>query len=139
MVMRLHTGHNRLNAHMFRKMKLAPSPTCNCGLKDQTAEKILQRCPLLQTARTSVWPTAVQLHTKLYGIREELEKTLSYIHLPDWTLSVAAIEKRNKQLARPNTQLAELRPRPFRPWILFLVSSELKINHCSVTVPFPQV
>ena len=55
--MRLHTGHNRLNAHMFRKMKLAPSPTCNCGLEDQTAEKILQRCPLLQTARTSVWPT----------------------------------------------------------------------------------
>ena len=25
-VMRLHTGHNLLNAHMFRKMKLAPSP-----------------------------------------------------------------------------------------------------------------
>ena len=92
--MRLHTGHNRPNAHMFREMKLAPSPTCNC-LGNQTAEKILQRCPVLQTARTSVWPTAVQLHTKLYGIREELEKTLSYIQLADWTLSVAAIEKKN--------------------------------------------
>ena len=48
----------------------APSPTCNCGLEDQTAEHILPRCPLLQTARTNVWPTAVQLHTKLYGSRE---------------------------------------------------------------------
>ena len=62
-VMRLHTGHNRLSAHMSRKMKLAPSPTSNCGLEDQTAEHILQRCPLLQTARQNVWPSAVQLYT----------------------------------------------------------------------------
>ena len=60
-------------------MKLAPSPNCNCGLEDQTAEHILQRCPLLQTARTNVWPTAVQLHTKLYGSEEELEKTATVI------------------------------------------------------------
>ena len=73
--MRLRTGHNRLNAHMFKKMKLAPSLICNCSLEDQTAEHLLQRCPLLQTARTNVWPTAVQLHTKLYGSKEELEKT----------------------------------------------------------------
>ena len=77
--MRLHTGHHRLNAFMFKKIKLAPSPTCNCGLKDQTAEHLLQRCPLLQTARTDVWPTAVQLHTKLYGSKEELEKTATFI------------------------------------------------------------
>ena len=74
-VVRLHTGHNRLTALMFRKIKLVPSPTCNCGLEDQTAEHILQICPLLQTARQNVWPTAVQLHTKLYGSKEELEKT----------------------------------------------------------------
>ena len=79
MVLRLLTGHNRFNPHMFRKMKLAPSPTCNCGLEDQTAEHILHRCPLLQTARTNVWPTAVQLHTKLYGSKEELEKTATFI------------------------------------------------------------
>ena len=40
---------------------------------------ILQRCPLLRTARTNVWPTAVQLHTKLYGSKEELEKTATVI------------------------------------------------------------
>ena len=64
---------------MFKKMKLEPSPVCNCGLDDQMAEHILQRCPLLQTARTNVWPTAVQLHTKLYSSREELEKTATFI------------------------------------------------------------
>jgi len=48
-----------------KKKKLAPSPTCSCCLEDQTAEHLLQSCPLLQTARTNVRPTAVQLHTKL--------------------------------------------------------------------------
>ena len=59
--------------------KLAPSQTCSCGLEDETAEQILQRCPLRQTARTNVWPTAVQLHAKLYSSREELEKTATFI------------------------------------------------------------
>ena len=62
-----------------KNMKLAPSPICNCGPEDQTAEHIPQRCPLLQTARTNVWPTAVQLHTKLYGSKEEVEKTATVI------------------------------------------------------------
>ena len=77
--MRLFTRHNRLNASMFKKMKLVPSLICNCGLQDQTAEHILQRCPLLRTAGTNVWPTAVQLHTKLYGSKKELEKTATFI------------------------------------------------------------
>ena len=64
---------------MFKTMKLAPSPMCVCGLEDQMAEHILQRCPLLQTAKTNVWPTAVQLHTKLYGSKEKLEKTATFI------------------------------------------------------------
>ena len=51
-VMRLRTSNNRLNAHMFKKMKLAASPTCNCGLEDQKAEHILQRCPRRQQEQT---------------------------------------------------------------------------------------
>ena len=78
----------------YRKMKLAPSPACNCGLEDQTAEYILQRCPLLQTARTNVWPTAVQLHIKFYGSRERED---SHIHHADWAVSVAAVEKKKKK------------------------------------------
>ena len=93
-VMRLRTCHSRLNGHMFRKMKLAPPPTCNCGLEDQTAEHILQRCPLLQTARTNVWPTAVQLYTHQTLRQQRRTGDDSHTHLADWTLSVAAIEKK---------------------------------------------
>ena len=56
-----------------------PSLALRYGLEDQTAEHKLQRCPLLQTARTNVWPTAVHLHTKLYGSWEELQKTATFI------------------------------------------------------------
>ena len=27
----LHTGHNRLNSHMHRRVNLVPSPPCTCG------------------------------------------------------------------------------------------------------------
>ena len=37
------------------------------------------QCPLLQTARQNVWPTAVQLHTKLCGSKEELEVMAKFI------------------------------------------------------------
>ena len=47
--MRFRTGHNRLNSHMHRKLKLAPSPTCPCGREEQTTEHVLQRCPPLQS------------------------------------------------------------------------------------------
>ena len=32
-LVRLRTGHNRLNSHMHRRLKLASSPTCLCGKK----------------------------------------------------------------------------------------------------------
>ena len=60
---------------MFRKMKLVPSPTCNCGLEDQAAEDILQRFPLLQTARTN----SAAIHIQLYGREEKLEKAATFI------------------------------------------------------------
>ncbi|KAK7111900.1 hypothetical protein V1264_011453 [Littorina saxatilis] len=78
-LIRLHTGHNRLNAHMNRKFKLAPSPTCACGQEDQTAEHMLQRCPLPDEERKEVWPSPTPLQTKLYGSRQELEKTTTFI------------------------------------------------------------
>ncbi|XP_041379145.1 uncharacterized protein LOC121391659 [Gigantopelta aegis] len=78
-LLRLRTGHNRLNAHMFRKFKLAATPTCSCGLEDQTAEHILQACPIHQDLRQAEWPIETAIHTKLYGKRGELEKTAHFI------------------------------------------------------------
>ena len=78
-LVRLRTGHNRLNSHVPSKLKLAPSPTCPCGQEDQTTEHILQRCPLHEATRKDVWPVSTLLMTKLYSCKQELEKTTSFI------------------------------------------------------------
>ena len=78
-LVRFCTGHNRLNSHMHRKLKLAPSPTCPCGREEQTVEHVLQRCPLYEATREDVWPVSTSLTTKLYGCNQELEKTTSFI------------------------------------------------------------
>ena len=74
-LVRLRTGHNRLNSHMHGKLKLAFSPTCPCGQEEQTTEYVLQRCPLFKATREDVWPVSTYLTTKLYGCKQELEKT----------------------------------------------------------------
>ena len=53
-LIRLRTGHNRLNSHMHRKMNLVPSPLCTCGTEDQTTEHILKRCPAYQHLRQQI-------------------------------------------------------------------------------------
>ena len=78
-LVKLSTGHNRLNSHMHRKLKLAPSPTCPCGQEDQTTEHVLQRCPLHKATRENVWPVSSPLMTKLYGCKQELEQATPII------------------------------------------------------------
>ncbi|XP_053402585.1 uncharacterized protein LOC128557936 [Mercenaria mercenaria] len=78
-ILRLRTGHNRLNAHMCTKLKLSPSPMCHCGLEQKTAEHILQRCPCLENQRKSVWPNSTLIKTKVHGKKEDLKKTASFI------------------------------------------------------------
>ena len=77
-LVRLRTGHNRLNSHMHRKLRLAPSPACPCGREEQTMEHVLQRRPLYEATREDVWPVSTSLTTKLYGCKQEL-KTTSFI------------------------------------------------------------
>ena len=78
-LVRLRTGHNRLNCHLHRKLKLVPSPTCPCGQEDQTAEHVLQRCPLHSNIRREVWPSETPIETKLHGSFQDLEKTTHFI------------------------------------------------------------
>ena len=58
---------------------------------------ILQRVLLLQTARTNPWPTAVELHTTLYGSREEAEKTATVTLQTGLAVSAAAIEEKKEK------------------------------------------
>jgi ribonuclease HI/endonuclease/exonuclease/phosphatase family metal-dependent hydrolase len=77
-LLRLRSGHNRLNHHMATKLKLVPSPLCPCGLDNQTAEHILQACPKYKALREVIWPEETALQTKLYGPRPELERTARF-------------------------------------------------------------
>ena len=76
---RLRSGHNRLNVHMHRKLKIVPSQTCPCGEEDQTTEHVLQICNIHQPERIAQWPSATLLHQKLYGGLEDLKKTTNFI------------------------------------------------------------
>ena len=78
-LVRLRTGHNRLNAHMNRKMKLIPSSMCICNIEDQTTQHIIQRCPNHTNIRNQLWPDNTTLQQKLYGTLEELRITVSFI------------------------------------------------------------
>ena len=80
---RLRTGHNRLNSHMHRKLKMVPSSACNCQRGDQTAEHILQVCPRFEELRKEIWPDITSLETKLFWDRVELIKTSKFIKLTE--------------------------------------------------------
>ena len=63
-LVRLLTGHNRLNSHMHGKLKLAFSPTCSCVQEVQTTEHVLQRCLFHKATREDVWVFSTPLMTK---------------------------------------------------------------------------
>ncbi|XP_056006907.1 uncharacterized protein LOC125665371 [Ostrea edulis] len=50
-IFRLRTGHNRLNKHLNRVMKVVPSRMCPCGEAEQDTTHILQTCKNHQTLR----------------------------------------------------------------------------------------
>ncbi|KAK7098826.1 hypothetical protein V1264_003054 [Littorina saxatilis] len=76
-LLRLRTGHNRLNHHMATKLKLFPSPLCPCG-KNQTADHILQACPYHSALMDTIWPEETALQKKLCGPKEDLERTARF-------------------------------------------------------------
>ncbi|XP_062581378.1 uncharacterized protein LOC134243162, partial [Saccostrea cucullata] len=60
-IFRLRTGHNRLNQHLHRVMKVIPSPMCPCGKAEQNTEHLLQHCRIHQALRNNTWPTPTTL------------------------------------------------------------------------------
>ena len=78
-IFRLRTGHNRLNCHMNKRFRLAPSPRCPCGEADQTAEHVLQECGDYRPLRARFWPRPMSFRDKLYGPVEVLQTTAQFI------------------------------------------------------------
>ena len=71
-LIRLHTGHNRLNAHMNRKFRMAPSPTYACSQEDQTAEHVLQRCTFHSDNWQKIWPHTHPIADQTEGCQEHM-------------------------------------------------------------------
>ncbi|VDI60876.1 Hypothetical predicted protein [Mytilus galloprovincialis] len=78
-IFRLRTGHNRLNLHLHKVMKVVPSPMCPCGEAEQDTAHLLQSCNLHQALRDKIWHSVTSLEKKLYGPVDSLQKTTRFV------------------------------------------------------------
>ena len=78
-VFRLRTGHNRLNYHLYSKLRIGYTEQCPCGAGSQTTEHLLQSCPIYEPLRKGIWPDHTPVARKLCeGIRD-LRCTATFI------------------------------------------------------------
>ena len=78
-IFRLRTGHNRLNQHLNRVMKIISSLIYSCGEAEQDTVHILQTCKNHQALRKEIWPLPTTLQEKLYGPADALQKTTRFV------------------------------------------------------------
>ena len=64
---------------MHTKFKIGTSPNCPCGNIAQTAEHILQNCPLHAELRQQTWAESSTLDDKLNGTEYNLTQTVEFI------------------------------------------------------------
>ena len=84
-IFRLRTGHCRLRHHMYR-LGLSDTPDCPCKTGPETPEHVLQSCPTYDNVRTKLWPTGATLETKLWGSKDDLLTTATFITLAKLTI-----------------------------------------------------
>ncbi|KAK3762266.1 hypothetical protein RRG08_008757 [Elysia crispata] len=77
LILRLRTGHNRLNKYMYTKFRSSTSPNCSCGNIAQTTEHILQECPTHSELKQQTRPQPRILHEKLHSTVQNL--TLDFV------------------------------------------------------------
>ena len=78
-VFRFKTGHNRLNYHLYSKLRIGYTAQCPCGSGSQTTEHLLQSCPIYEPLRKGIWPDDSPVACKLYGSLEDLWCTATFI------------------------------------------------------------
>ena len=77
-VFRLWTGHNRLNYHLYSKLRIGHTEQCSCGTGSQTTEHLLQSCPIYEPLRKEIWPDHTPVDRKLYGSLRDLRCTATF-------------------------------------------------------------
>ena len=76
---RLRTGHNKMKAHMYNKLKIGETDRCPCNTGPMNTEHILQHCPAHEELRREIWPEPQQLRTQLFGPLEDLRRTAEFV------------------------------------------------------------
>ena len=77
-VFRLRTGHNRLNYHLYSKLRIGHTEQCPCGTGSQTTKHLLQSCPIYEPLRKGIWPDHTPIARKLYGSLRDLRCTATF-------------------------------------------------------------
>ena len=80
-IFRLRTNHNRLNFHLYTKLKIGNTGQCLCQTGNMTAEHILQDCPTYSRLRNHYWPedNHTTLDQKLRGSLRDLRWTAAFL------------------------------------------------------------
>jgi hypothetical protein len=100
-ICRLRTGHNRLNQHLNRVMKIIPSPMCSCGEVEQDTAHILQTCRNHQALREE----AITNNTPGDALWTRGWPTEDHqIRSGNWTPSVKTNKKKKKKKTCRSTQ-----------------------------------
>ena len=81
LLFRLRTGHNRLNDHMYRVLRIGRSVMCPCNTAPMTSAHVLQECPSHGASRRAIWPQPTPLEEKLYGNLANLRRTVEFIKI----------------------------------------------------------
>ena len=104
----------------FSSRKHHHQPATDCGLEDQTAEHVLERCPLPQTRRKKCVadssPATHQTAWQQRGTRKD-----GHVHLADWAFSIVAMMMKQQKVALQSGGACLLyslgtSPIPSQPW-----------------------
>ena len=107
-VFRLRTGHNRLNYHLYSKLRIGHTEQCPCGTGSQTTEHLLQFCPTYEPLRKGIWPDHTPLARKLYGSLRDLRCTATFIG----ETGISIWRTRRRSLHIPSTVVSLLQTCP---------------------------
>ena len=77
---RTNSGHIKLNAHLFHKLKICPSEMCPCDTAPSDNRTLSSALPSLHVGlRGDTWPENRHLREKLLGDFAELKKTAAFV------------------------------------------------------------